>query len=143
MTRKPSLCPRAGPPSDTPVAIRLVPAINARRVILSGAIRRLNYLPDALAAPHFCCCGHATACYKPRRPGVPCSGEALYLVSLAGVAELADALDLGSSAARLVGSNPSARTTGWFRPRQRFHKRRDAAAHEIGFAHAGYRNTVR
>jgi hypothetical protein len=30
---------------------------------------------------------------------------------LAGVAELADALDLGSSAARLVGSNPSARTT--------------------------------
>jgi hypothetical protein len=29
---------------------------------------------------------------------------------LAGVAELADALDLGSSAARLVGSNPSART---------------------------------
>jgi hypothetical protein len=33
------------------------------------------------------------------------------LLPLAGVAELADALDLGSSAARLVGSNPSARTT--------------------------------
>ena len=33
------------------------------------------------------------------------------MLPLAGVAELADALDLGSSAARLVGSNPSARTT--------------------------------
>ena len=50
-------------------------------------------------------------------PEIPCYSGALPLGSFrrtspyAGVAELADALGLGPSAARLVGSNPSARTT--------------------------------
>jgi hypothetical protein len=45
-----------------------------------------------------------------RKTGIFPIYDRLYGLS-AGVAELADALDLGSSAARRVGSSPSARTS--------------------------------
>src|SRR5260364_326267 len=60
----------------------------------------------AVEGPFFCC-GRFHAWYKPRRPRH--RGRAIDAVH-AGVAELVDALDLGSRSESCGGSSPSART---------------------------------
>ncbi len=54
----------------------------------------------------FFCCEQVGPCYKPAARGIAVGHDAI----LAGVAELVDALDLGSSDESCGGSSPSART---------------------------------
>jgi hypothetical protein len=54
----------------------------------------------------FFCCGQGDACYKPP----PAASRPDFDAIEAGVAELVDALDLGSSDESCGGSSPSART---------------------------------
>src|SRR5438034_617778 len=54
----------------------------------------------------FFCCAAAAACYKPP----PAASRPVPMMLSAGVAELVDALDLGSSDESCGGSSPSART---------------------------------
>jgi hypothetical protein len=56
--------------------------------------------------PPFFCCEQVGPCYKPAARGIAAGPDAI----LAGVAELVDALDLGSSDESCGGSSPSART---------------------------------
>ena len=60
---------------------------------------------QALKRPFFCC-EQVGSCYKPAARGIAAGHDAI----LAGVAELVDALDLGSSDESCGGSSPSART---------------------------------
>jgi hypothetical protein len=50
------------------------------------------------------------SCYKPAARGIAAKHDAVLDAVLAGVAELVDALDLGSSDESCGGSSPSART---------------------------------
>jgi hypothetical protein len=63
----------------------------------------------------FFCCERAGACYKPP----PAASRPDLMLIRAGVAELVDALDLGSSDESCGGSSPSARTK---RSLQRLHQ---------------------
>ena len=63
-------------------------------------------MPGKVAKRPFFCCGGAGACYKPAARGIAAGLDAFH----AGVAELVDALDLGSSDESCGGSSPSART---------------------------------
>jgi hypothetical protein len=64
-----------------------------------------GYFPDGSEWPFFCC-GRVGSCYKPAARGIAAGHDAIH----AGVAELVDALDLGSSDESCGGSSPSART---------------------------------
>src|SRR3954466_8886035 len=63
-----------------------------------------GYVRGGFGRPFFCC-ERVRPCYKPAARGIAAGQDAI-----AGVAELVDALDLGSSDESCGGSSPSART---------------------------------
>src|SRR5258706_12726486 len=72
-------------------------------------------ISEQLQKGPFFCCEPVSPCYKPAARGIAAGHDAI----LAGVAELVDALDLGSSDESCGGSSPSARTKRLRRLHQR------------------------
>src|SRR5258705_7566480 len=88
-------------------------AIPGMRTIFRWICPASALTSEQLEKGPFFCCEPVSPCYKPAARGIAAGHDAI----LAGVAELVDALDLGSSDESCGGSSPSART----KRRQRLH----------------------
>src|SRR3979490_3332854 len=84
---------------------RMRSAIGRCGPLFAGYVQLTQVGPGGCEMAFFCC-EQVGPCYKPAARGIAAGHDAI----LAGVAELVDALDLGSSDESCGGSSPSART---------------------------------